>query len=279
MIKALKVLFLDDDDSNIKPVTDFFQLFSGEVFFTLSIDEALDNIQTHTPHLTLISLKLAHANNWYFLKEIKEHLMPIIGLVETEQCHLMKKGQHYGINAYLVKPFDLLHLKVHFRSTLAQIGVCKKNMSSAKERRSNYDRRALQGGRRWYDRFNHLEDDESEKEMDNVENEKIECIQIGPFTVNYQEKRVYRNENNLKLTPKEYKLFLLLIQNKDQVVSANDILSHIWTSQERASKEDVKQYIYMLRKKIEKNPSNPSLIVNHKGFGYFLHCPEEDAIN
>ncbi|SFM21278.1 winged helix-turn-helix domain-containing protein [Nitrosomonas communis] len=270
MIKALKILFLDDDANNVKPVTEFFQPFSGEIFFTLSIDEALDIIQINNPHLTLISLKLAHANNWYFLKEIKEYLMPIIGLVETKQCHLMKKGQAFGINAYLVKPFDLLHLQVHFRSTLAQIGICKKIMNSAKERRNCHDRRALQGGRRWYDRFNHLEAAENEKEIEDIGSKKEEYIHIGPFIVNYQEKRVYRNENNLKLTPKEYKLFLLLIQNRNQIVSANYILSHIWTSQERASKEDVKQYIYMLRKKIEKDPSNPSLILNQKGFGYLF---------
>ena len=260
-MRTINILLFDDDVGNVKLMEQFFQPFGAEIFYTLNADDALENLQSGDLAFTLVSLKLAQANSWYFLRNIKNNLIPIIGLVEQNQSFWMKQGRAFGINAYLVKPLDYLNIKTYLPSALTQAWTCKINEDSEHERRNSYDRRTIGVGRRWYDRLDHL---------GNVENEEKGIISTGPFSICNKTKCVFRNGNKIKLTPTEYKLLQLLIQNRDQIVSTDEIISNIWAVNGRASEEDVKQYIYMLRKKIEENPASPSLILNQKGFGYMF---------
>lgn len=261
---AVNILLVDDDASSLKLLTEFFQPLDANIIFTSDSEEAFELIETMNPKLCLVSLKLAHAQEWFLLKQMQENLTPIIGLVEYEQSQWMKEGQLYGISAYLVKPLDFLNLKTYFSSVLSQIWPCRNRIDSAKDQRSCYDRR-LAEGRRWYDRLH---------EMNNVDCTEEGLITAGPFTIDKAKKCVYRDQNNLKLTPKEYALFLLLLKNKEKVVSSDEIISTVWLDNGRASIEDAKQYIYMLRKKIENNPAHPCLIHTVKGVGYMLSCSD-----
>lgn len=260
-MNIVRILLLDDDDSNVNSITKYFQPLGAEVVFTSSIDEAIDHLRNTSPSLFLVSLSLAHNNNWFFLDKAKKSLGPIIGLVEKDQSSWMMQGWTHGINAYLVKPLDYMHLKTYLPSALAQVWAIKKRVNSTDERRCLVDRRIVGMGRRWYDRLS---------QINNAEIEEKGPASFGPFTICSDKKLVTRNGKVVKLTPTEFKLLMLLFRNRDQVVSMETIISHIWNSNNRASEEDVKQYIYMLRKKIETTPSKPSLILNHKGFGYMF---------
>jgi DNA-binding response OmpR family regulator len=272
-MRKIKILLLDDDEKNLKLFEKSFQPFRAEVNFTTGANDALKYLETVKPNLSLISLNYAHADNWNFLKSIrlKDCLMPIIGLVEQSHSCWMKEGRAFGIDAYLLKPLDYLNLKTYLPAALSQAWAAKRNVDTANERRNAYDRRNVGAGRRWYDLIGLLDDVENNNKY---KNEKEGLVKAGPFTICNKKKFVYRHEKKLKLTPTEFKLFSLLIQNKDQVVSVDKIISNIWEENGRASEEDVKQYIYMLRKKVEEFPSKPSLILNHKGFGYMFCCEE-----
>lgn len=267
-MNIIRILLLDDDDSNVNSITKYFQPLGAEVVFTSSIDEAIDNLISTNPSLSLVSLNLAQAKNWYFLEKAKKSLAPIIGLVEKNQSSWMMQGWAHGINAYLVKPLDAMHLKTYLPSALAQVWAIKKRVNSADERRCLVDRRIVGMGRRWYDRLS---------QINNAEIEEKGSTNFGPFTICSDKKLVTRNGKVVKLTPTEFKLLMLLFRNRDQVVSMETIISHIWNSSHRASEEDVKQYVYMLRKKIEKTPSKPSFILNHKGFGYMFASAVNDV--
>lgn len=272
-MRKIKILLLDDDERNVKLVEKSFQPVRAEVKFSAGTNDALKYLENVKPNLSLISLNYAHADNWEFLKNIrlKDSLMPIIGLVEQNHSCWMKEGRTLGIDSYLLKPLDYLNLKTYLPAALTQAWAAKRNVDSVNERRNAYDRRIIGAGRRWYDLIGLLDDDEN----DNKDNDEKEGLIIaGPFTICNKKKFVYRDGKKLKLTPTEFKLFSLLIQNKDQVVSVDKIISNIWKENGRASEEDVKQYIYMLRKKVEELPSKPSLILNHKGFGYMFCCEE-----
>lgn len=272
-MRKIKILLFDDDEKNLKLFEKSFQPFRAEVIFTTGANDALKYLETVKPNLSLISLNYAHADNWDFLKNIrlKDNLMPIIGLVEQNHSSWMKEGRAFGIDGYLLKPLDFLNVKTYLPAALSQAWAAKRNVDAVNERRNSYDRRHIGAGRRWYDLIGLLDDLET---INNDQNAKEALVKAGPFTICNQKKYVYRNGKKLKLTPKEFKLFSLLIQNSGKVVSVDKIISNIWEENGRASEEDVKQYIYMLRKKVEELPSKPSLILNHKGFGYMFCCEE-----
>jgi DNA-binding response OmpR family regulator len=87
-----------------------------------------------------------------------------------------------------------------------------------------------------------------------------------PFEIRELEARIH---SVMRLTPKEYELLKLLAREPGRVFTNEEIINCLWDGG-RATSTDVKQYIYHLRNKIERDPQDPQLIQNIKGFGYKL---------
>lgn len=84
-------------------------------------------------------------------------------------------------------------------------------------------------------------------------------------------KRVFLNGAEVKLSPKEYELLKLLASEPGRVFSNEEILQAVWAGRQWATAQDVKQYIYFVRKKLEADPENPKFIITVRGFGYKLN--------
>lgn len=81
--------------------------------------------------------------------------------------------------------------------------------------------------------------------------------------------KVYKNEVDLELSAVEYKLINYLIENKGQILLKEQILHHIWDSEENYVDENILSVnIRRLRMKVENNPSNPKYIKTAYGMGY-----------
>lgn len=89
--------------------------------------------------------------------------------------------------------------------------------------------------------------------------------------------RVLRAGNDLGLTPKEFKLFVYLINHPGQVLSRDQILDRIWgyDDDDFTFTRIVDMHISHLRDKIEVDPRHPALIKTVRGFGYVCELPEK----
>jgi len=74
----------------------------------------------------------------------------------------------------------------------------------------------------------------------------------------------------VSLSPKEYALISLLASEPGRVFSRQEILSSLWAGDSYATAQDVQKYVYLLRKRLEKDPSNPKFVLTVRGFGYRL---------
>lgn len=81
-------------------------------------------------------------------------------------------------------------------------------------------------------------------------------------------KEVWIRGSAVSLTPKEYNLLELLASEPGRVFSTEEILAHLWQESVYASAQDVQKYIYLLRKKIEEDHTDPKLVLTARGFGY-----------
>lgn len=81
-------------------------------------------------------------------------------------------------------------------------------------------------------------------------------------------KTVCLNNEPVHLAPKEYELLKLLCSDPGRVFSDDEIIEKLWSPNSMATSNDVKQYVHLLRQKIEKEPHTPELILTVKGFGY-----------
>lgn len=90
----------------------------------------------------------------------------------------------------------------------------------------------------------------------------------GELKIDYASGCVYRKEQEIHLTPIEYKLICLLAKNVGRVLTHNYILNEVWGNVMQSDVPSLRVFMATLRKKIEENPSSPQYIQTHIGIGY-----------
>jgi two-component system KDP operon response regulator KdpE len=90
----------------------------------------------------------------------------------------------------------------------------------------------------------------------------------GKLRIDYAAGLAYLNQNELKLTPIEYKLLCLLAVNIGKVLTRNYIIREIWGSASENDSGSLRVFITSLRKKLETDDSEQSMIQTHVGIGY-----------
>ncbi len=92
-----------------------------------------------------------------------------------------------------------------------------------------------------------------------------------------ERRRVVKDGQTLKLTPKEFDLLAVLVRHAGRVVTHRQILAAVWGPAHADDTQYLRVFVGQLRGKIETNPETPRLILTEPGIGYRLWTPEEDA--
>lgn len=98
--------------------------------------------------------------------------------------------------------------------------------------------------------------------------EKEQVYFCHNLKVNLDEHSVFQNENPIDFSPREYKLLLFLLENKNKVVSRTQILNAVWGINYDNNTNVVDVYVSYLRNKIDENQHK--FIHTIKGTGYML---------
>jgi len=88
------------------------------------------------------------------------------------------------------------------------------------------------------------------------------------LTINYERKRVTVDGSSIDLTPTEYRLLEVLSKHSHRTIPIPRILTEVWGPHYEGELNHVKQFIWLLRKKIEANPDKPKHLITRRGFGY-----------
>ena len=103
------------------------------------------------------------------------------------------------------------------------------------------------------------------------ENFSVAVTELNSGGINIQllKGEVYKGGSQVELTASEYKLLCLFMENPDQILSSEQILSRLWDYNESyIDNNSLTVYIRRLRTKIEDNPGEPKRIVTVRGMGY-----------
>ena len=90
----------------------------------------------------------------------------------------------------------------------------------------------------------------------------------GGLVVDDQQKTVTVDGDDIRLTPVQYKILLLLIRNKGRVFSIDEIYETVWNEMAYNSDNTVAVHIRNIREKIEINPKEPKYLKVVWGIGY-----------
>jgi two-component system KDP operon response regulator KdpE len=88
------------------------------------------------------------------------------------------------------------------------------------------------------------------------------------LTVDIEKHRVYADDTEVHLTPIEFKLLVLLITNRGKVITHSQISKEVWGYGETGDSKSIRVFMASLRRKIEKDSSNPKFILTEIGVGY-----------
>lgn len=94
-------------------------------------------------------------------------------------------------------------------------------------------------------------------------------LKAGAIRLNQDTAEVFVNEDAVKLSPTEFKMLELLVQNAGKVVTRDTLIKNIWGMDPAAADAYlVKLHIQHLRKKLGDNGVQPKFIITVRGFGY-----------
>ena len=96
-------------------------------------------------------------------------------------------------------------------------------------------------------------------------------LQAGALVLDEDAHRVWLNDEEVELSPTEYRLLHYLMLNAGRVVSKNQILERVWDYDFDGDGRVVEVYISYLRKKLERE-GEPAVIRTVRGFGYSLEA-------
>jgi len=93
-------------------------------------------------------------------------------------------------------------------------------------------------------------------------------LSFESITIDLQSHTVKKNNELLKLTATEFSILSLLAKNQGRVLTHQYILKEIWGHGYSNQTQYLRVFVAQLRKKIEDNPSKPTLLITESGIGY-----------
>ncbi len=229
----MSVIYIVEDDEDINELLQFNLSREGyKVKSFYNSKDALNNIKQDKPDLIILDIMLPDIDGLEFCKILKSDKnlfhIPIIMLTakSTEIDKIV--GLELGADDYITKPFS-------FRELIARI-------KAVLRRTKNYT---------------------PEKEKNISINNSI--IKVGNLEIDQNKLEVRINGKTVKLTNKEYKLLLTLINSKNKALSRDYILDTIWKDELDVYDRTIDVHIKKLRDKLGDYAKHIKTV---RGYGY-----------
>lgn len=103
-----------------------------------------------------------------------------------------------------------------------------------------------------------------------VQNDALNEIKLSNLTMNLDKYEIYKGEELVPLTKREFELVVFLANNKEQIFSREDLLNKVWNYEYYGDVRTVDVTIRRLRIKLEDNPEKPVYVLTKRGVGYYF---------
>jgi two-component system KDP operon response regulator KdpE len=94
------------------------------------------------------------------------------------------------------------------------------------------------------------------------------ALGVGEFHINFNDRRVHVHGQPVRLTPKEFDLFVYMARHPNRVITHRTLLGAVWGEACEDQSEYLRVFVGQLRKKLESDPSNPRYLVTEPWVGY-----------
>jgi DNA-binding response OmpR family regulator len=227
-----KILIIDDDVLLAQAVKRKFESNGFKVELAATGAEGFEAITQAAPDLVLLDLSLPDIDGTEICREVRRNsTLPVIMLTgRTEETDRVV-GLELGADDYVTKPFSVSELLARAKAVLRRT-TATPMLANAEAQGDNNHRLSASG-----------------------------------IEVDTRAHEVTVDGNPAVLTPIEYKLLCVLMENKGRVMSPQELLKEAW-DYDQYDAHLVEVHIGNLRQKIEDNPRRPQRIITVRSFGY-----------
>ncbi|MBU9728018.1 response regulator [Diplocloster modestus] len=95
-----------------------------------------------------------------------------------------------------------------------------------------------------------------------------EIFTLDALKIDFEKRQVFIDEEEIHLTPIEYKILVLLVKNAGKVLTHTYIQNEIWGYSEFGEHQSLRVFMANIRRKIEKDTNHPRYIMTEVGVGY-----------
>jgi two-component system KDP operon response regulator KdpE len=95
-----------------------------------------------------------------------------------------------------------------------------------------------------------------------------ESFEVGEFRIDLAARRVHAHGQEIRLTPKEFDLFVYMARHPNRVIPHAALLEAVWGEASQEQPEYLRVFMGQLRKKLEPDPSNPRFLLTEPWVGY-----------
>ncbi|MGB4440344.1 MAG: response regulator transcription factor [Sedimentibacter sp.] len=223
------ILIIEDDKAIAELERDYLEISGFDTEIAMDGEVGLKLVESNEYDLILLDLMLPNINGFELCREIrKKRDIPILMVTAKKESIDKIRGLGLGADDYIVKPFDPAELVARVNAHLSR-----------------------------YDRLTSIERSTSQREI------VVDKLRILPDAW-----RVYLDDEEIKLTNKEFELLLFLASNPNIVFTKERLFDRIWGMDAMGDVATVIVHVNRLREKIEIDSSNPNYIETVWGAGY-----------
>ncbi len=227
--KMYKILIAEDESDIIELLRLYLENAGFIVIGAADGIEALNIIESEHIDLAIFDIMMPRLDGYQLIRKVREnHNFPIMVLSAKNQDSDKILGLDLGADDYLTKPFNPLEIVARVKSAL----------------------------RRFY------------QLNDNTQDQNSGIIRVGEVTLNMVSMSAYKNGEEIQLTPTEFKILSLLMQNPGRVFTRTQIYESVMGEYYESDDNTIMVHISKIREKIEKDSKKPEYLLTVRGLGY-----------
>ena len=233
-----KTILIVDDEKTI--VDTLVYNLQKEGYNTLEAndgEEAVNIALSQKPNLVLLDIMLPKMDGLAVCKRIRQSLdIPILMISAKDEEIDKILGLELGADDYITKPFSVRELMARVKANLRKAELSGKSSSSA------------------------TTDNKLEENM----------ITVGELSLDLNKFEVRVRGEVMDLTLREFEVIKYLASQPGQVVTREVLLEKVWGYEYYGDIRTVDVTVRRIREKIEKDTSNPKILITKRGVGYYI---------
>lgn len=225
------IIVCDDEPALRQMVGDHLEERGYEVAEAASGDELLRLMDKRKPDLVILDVRMPGKDGLQTLRELRQRSnVPVTMLTAAGEVFDKVLGLELGADDYLVKPVDIRELEARIRAALRR----------------------------------HHTEESSQPSPDDPG-----TVRFGECRLDLDSAKLFDGDGiEIAITPMEYSLLVVFARNRGRVLNRDQLLDQANDRHWEPFDRSIDLRISRLRRKLEKNPTNPQIIRTVRGIGY-----------